>query len=79
MALFSLSLLLKELQHTRASLNEMMLDAISLAEGALDEESSSPEFVMAGETNLMGTYVPKNRYVQIGGGNIMWPQCWIVN
>jgi hypothetical protein len=38
------------------------------------------EFVPSqpGENNLMGTYVPKNRYVQIGGGNIMWPKCWIV-
>lgn len=46
--------LVEELQHTRASLNEMMLDAISLAEGALSNESPTSEFVMAGETNLMG-------------------------
>ena len=46
--------LLEELQHTRASLNEMMLDAISLAEGALADETPNAEFVLAGETNLMG-------------------------
>jgi len=38
------------------------------------------EFVPSqpGEKNIMGTYVPKNRTVQIGGGNVIFPHCWVL-
>lgn len=48
--------LLNQLQQTREHLNEMMTDAIRLAQQAVVPASSSDrmEYVIAGETNLMG-------------------------
>ena len=46
--------LLEELQRTQESLNQMMLDAIALAQKAFADDASKSEFVLAGETNLMG-------------------------
>jgi heat-inducible transcriptional repressor len=49
-------LLLAQLQETRAHLNSAMLDAIHLAQRAMEEpiEAKRVEYVIAGETNLMG-------------------------
>lgn len=49
-------LLLAQLQETRAHLNSAMLDAIRLAQLAMERpiETGKVEYVMAGETNLMG-------------------------
>ena len=49
-------LLLAQLQETRANLNSAMLDAIHLAQHAMAEplETGKIEYVIAGETNLMG-------------------------
>ncbi len=46
--------LVDELQQTQESLNQMMVDAIALAQSAFADEAPSSEFVLAGETNLMG-------------------------
>jgi heat-inducible transcriptional repressor len=48
--------LLAQLQQTREHLNEMMMDAIRLAQQSLAPPASADrmEYVMAGETNLMG-------------------------
>jgi len=46
--------LLSELQNTRASMNALMVDAIEMAQQVLPETEPAPEFVVAGETNLMG-------------------------
>jgi heat-inducible transcriptional repressor len=45
--------LLKKLQETRASLNELMLDAIAMVEKVLPADEPPAEYVMTGETNLM--------------------------
>ncbi len=47
--------LLSQLQRTRENLNQLMLDAIRLAQQAVGPATGSdrPEYVMAGETNLM--------------------------
>ena len=50
-------ILLAQLQETRANLNSAMLDAIQLAQQAMGEptaEKEKVEYVIAGETNLMG-------------------------
>jgi heat-inducible transcriptional repressor len=47
-------LLLDELRKTRASMNALMVEAIEMAQKALPPQDPQPEFVMAGETNLMG-------------------------
>ncbi len=50
--------LLGQLQRTRENLNQLMMDAIRLAQQAVGPGpgtgSDRPEYVMAGETNLMG-------------------------
>lgn len=46
--------LLEELKSTRQSMNELMLDAIELAQDLFPENAPNSEYVMAGETNLMG-------------------------
>jgi len=45
--------ILEELQNTRASMNQLMLDAISMAQKALDISRESNGFVISGETQLM--------------------------
>ena len=47
-------LLLGELQNTRASMNALMVDAIEMARQVFPQSEPEPEFVVAGETNLMG-------------------------
>jgi len=49
-------ILLAQLQETRAHLNSAMLDAVNLAQHAIAQpiETGKVEYVMAGETNLMG-------------------------
>jgi heat-inducible transcriptional repressor len=47
-------LLLGELKKTRASMNALMIEAIEMAHKVFPESEPQPEFVMAGETNLMG-------------------------
>jgi heat-inducible transcriptional repressor len=46
--------LLRELRETRASMNDVMVDAIEMAQQAFPESENEAGFVMAGETNLMG-------------------------
>jgi heat-inducible transcriptional repressor len=46
--------LLTELRETRESMNALMIDAIEMAHQAFPAEAPEPEFVVAGETNLMG-------------------------
>ena len=48
------SQLLEEMQQTRASMNQLMIEAIKLAQEAFPEHEPDPDLVMAGETNLMG-------------------------
>ncbi|MDG2316422.1 MAG: heat-inducible transcriptional repressor HrcA, partial [Gammaproteobacteria bacterium] len=45
---------LKELHETRESMNALMVDALEIAEQAFPSEAQEGEFVVAGETNLMG-------------------------
>ena len=45
--------ILEELQATRESMNRLMIDAISVAERALDLSPDRSEFVVSGETRLM--------------------------
>jgi heat-inducible transcriptional repressor len=47
-------LLLGELQDTRASMNALMSEAIEMAQKVFPEAEPQVEYVMAGETNLMG-------------------------
>jgi heat-inducible transcriptional repressor len=47
-------LLLNELKRTRASMNALMVEAIEMAQKVFPEAEPAPEFVVAGETNLMG-------------------------
>jgi len=47
-------LLLSELKRTRASMNALMVEAIEMAQKVFPEAEPEPEFVVAGETNLMG-------------------------
>ncbi len=48
--------LLQQLKETRERLNQVMLDAITVAQQVFQEPSQAPgrQYVMAGETNLMG-------------------------
>jgi heat-inducible transcriptional repressor len=46
--------LLKELRDTRESMNALMVDAIEMAQQVFPDHEPEPEFVVAGETNLMG-------------------------
>jgi heat-inducible transcriptional repressor len=46
--------LLDELKSTRESMNALMVDAIELAQDVFPESAPNSEYVMAGETNLMG-------------------------
>lgn len=46
-------LLLTELKRTRASMNATMAEAIEMAQKLFPEAEPTPEFVVAGETNLM--------------------------
>ncbi|HUO95941.1 MAG TPA: heat-inducible transcriptional repressor HrcA [Steroidobacteraceae bacterium] len=51
------AVLLAQLQETRAHMNQMMLDAISMAQQMFAPEAEAPaqvDVVIAGETNLMG-------------------------
>jgi heat-inducible transcriptional repressor len=45
---------LKELQDDREQMNQMMLDAIKMAQLAFEPEEQKEDFVLSGETNLMG-------------------------
>jgi len=47
-------LLLAELKTTRESMNALMVEAIEMANQVFPEAEQQPEFVLAGETNLMG-------------------------
>ncbi len=46
--------LIGELRETRESMNSLMVDAIEIAQQAFAETEPEGEFVVAGETNLMG-------------------------
>jgi heat-inducible transcriptional repressor len=46
--------LLDELRETRKTMNQLMIDAIDLAQEIMPERAPGADFVMAGETNLMG-------------------------
>lgn len=46
--------LIRQLRDTRESMNSVMLDAIEMAQQAFETAESEGEFVVAGETNLMG-------------------------
>lgn len=48
------ALLVADLKRTQERMNQAMLDAISMAQRAFSEEPSRDNFVVAGETNLMG-------------------------
>jgi len=45
---------LKDLQDTQDCINQSMLDAIAMAKLVFNEDGSQDDFVLAGETNLMG-------------------------
>jgi heat-inducible transcriptional repressor len=47
-------LLLAELKNTRATMNAQMVEAIELAQKVFPEAEPEREFIVAGETNLMG-------------------------
>jgi heat-inducible transcriptional repressor len=46
--------LLSELRNTRASMNALMVAAIEMAQQVFPDTEPKPEYVLAGETNLMG-------------------------
>jgi heat-inducible transcriptional repressor len=46
--------IVQELRETRESMNALMLDAIEMAQKAFPEGAADIEYVLAGETNLMG-------------------------
>ncbi len=46
--------LVEQLEKTRESMNALMIEAIELAQRAFQEEESPGEYVLSGETNLMG-------------------------
>ena len=48
------SRLIKQLRDTRESMNSVMLDAIEMAQQAFEATEPEGEFIVAGETNLMG-------------------------
>ena len=45
--------ILEELSSTRESVNQMMIDAVSIAQQALDLQEEASEFVLSGRTKLM--------------------------
>ncbi|WP_374089322.1 heat-inducible transcriptional repressor HrcA [Methylomicrobium lacus] len=45
---------LQELQDDREQMNQLMLDAIQIAQLAFDPDDKKEDFVLSGETNLMG-------------------------
>src|SRR4029079_19558359 len=45
---------LGQLTHTGESMNALMVEAIEMAHQVFPDSEPEPEFVMAGETNLMG-------------------------
>ncbi|MGJ0485290.1 MAG: heat-inducible transcriptional repressor HrcA [Methylomicrobium sp.] len=45
---------LKELQDDREQMNQLMLDAIRMAQLAFESDDQKEDFVLSGETNLMG-------------------------
>jgi heat-inducible transcriptional repressor len=51
---FVRSAVLKELKQTQQQLNQQMLDAISMAQLAFDKQQEPEDYVLSGETNLMG-------------------------
>ncbi|MEL7024736.1 MAG: heat-inducible transcriptional repressor HrcA [Pseudomonadota bacterium] len=49
------SVIVDELDQARASMNQAMIDVVSMAQTALDTDTpTQAEYIMAGETNLMG-------------------------
>lgn len=46
--------LIRELKQTRESMNDLMLEAIQLAQDLLPDELPGADFILRGETNLMG-------------------------
>ena len=48
------SQVLDELRRTRETVNQLMIDTISIAQKAFDLDGSQPEYIIAGETKLMG-------------------------
>ena len=46
--------LLEEMRSARQSMNEMMIEAIEMAQELFPDHEPDPDFVLAGETNLMG-------------------------
>ena len=47
--------IVKELERARTSMNAAMIDVVSMAQSAIDAEAAAEgEYVLAGETNLMG-------------------------
>lgn len=46
--------IIADLRETRASMNDLMVEAIEMAQQAFPEQDAEGAFVMAGETNLMG-------------------------
>ncbi len=46
--------LLKELQEDQEQVNQSMLDAVKMAQLAFDQNSEKDDYVLTGETNLMG-------------------------
>lgn len=51
---FVRSAVLKELKQTQQQLNQQMIDAISMAQLAFDKQQEPEDYVLSGETNLMG-------------------------
>lgn len=45
--------ILDELSDTRQTMNQLMIDVISIAQAAFDPKTEQPEFVLSGETKLM--------------------------
>jgi heat-inducible transcriptional repressor len=45
--------MVEELQATRETMNQLMIDAVSIAQRALEPEPEHSEFVLSGETRLM--------------------------
>ncbi len=48
------TLVIDELQHTQQTMNQLMIDTVTIAEQALSGDSSAKPYVIAGETKLMG-------------------------
>ena len=48
------SQVLDELRHTRETMNRLMIDTITIAQKAFELDSGRPEYIIAGETKLMG-------------------------